>query len=69
MRAHAQRNAQMRHAHTNALTHTRTHEHTFHTAANMGNRQFSPDIHVAAMIALLPREDVPFHSHRLPPSH
>lgn len=27
MRAHAQRNAQMQHAHTDALTHTRTHAH------------------------------------------
>ncbi|KAG7510520.1 hypothetical protein JOB18_024130 [Solea senegalensis] len=55
MRAHAQRNTQMQHAHTDALTHARTHMNTahapFHTAAKMGNRQFSSR-HVAAVIAL-----------------
>lgn len=49
MRAHAQRNARMQHAHTDALAHTRTRAHmdttrAFHTAANMGIRQFSPDM-------------------------
>lgn len=49
MRAHAQRNAKMQHAHTDALTHTRTRAHmntahAFHTAANMGIRQFDPDM-------------------------
>lgn len=49
MRAHAQRNTQMQRAHTDALTHTRTRAHmntthTFHTAANMVVRQFSPDM-------------------------
>lgn len=47
MRAHAQRHAQMQHAHTDALTQTytqtRTHEDSFRTAANMGIKQLSPD--------------------------
>lgn len=63
MRAHAQRNARMRHAHTDALAHTRTH-----TPFTLQLRWVLDDLVLTCCSDDLPREDVPRHSQRLPPS-